>query len=103
MATLRLPSSRELRRGLAEAESAFDRGVDEARAWLARPPGRMVRKLAARMLILGVPLVLRHPFFKTPVGRLVELTGGAALLVKVAETIRDWEPEPRLRPLSSAR
>jgi hypothetical protein len=38
--------------------------------------------------------VLQHPFFKTPVGRLVQVAGGAALLVKVAEAIRDWEPEP---------
>jgi hypothetical protein len=35
--------------------------------------------------------VLRHPFFKTPIGRLVQVTGGAALLVRLAELLRDWE------------
>jgi hypothetical protein len=89
-----MPSTRDLRRWFGEAERALDRGVDEARTWLATPTGRRVRALAARLLIVGAPLVLRHPFFKTPVGRLVELAGGAAVLVKVAEIVRDWEPEP---------
>jgi hypothetical protein len=90
-----LPSVRDLRRWFDEAERGLDRGVEEARAWLASPAGRRVRRLAARLLILGAPLAVRHPFFKTPVGRLVEIAGGAALLVKVAEAIRDWEPDPR--------
>lgn len=88
-----VPTTRDLRRWFAELEGALDRSVDDARIWLATPTGRRVRGLAARMLIVGAPLVLRHPFFKTPVGRLVELAGGAALLVKVAEIVRDWEPE----------
>jgi len=37
--------------------------------------------------------VLRHPFFKTPAGRLLGAAGGAALLLKLAELLRDWEPE----------
>ena len=37
--------------------------------------------------------MLRHPFFRTPLGRVVQVAGGAALLVRVAEAIRDWEPE----------
>ncbi len=88
------PSTARLGRLFRQAEQALDRSVDEARAWLGTPAGRRVRRLAARLLILGAPVVARHPFFKTPVGRLVELAGGAALLIKVAETIRDWEPEP---------
>ena len=84
----------ELRTLVRELEEAIDRGVDEARAWLASAEGRRYRLLAARALILAAPVILRHPFFKTPVGRLVEVAGGAALLVKVAELIRDWEPEP---------
>lgn len=85
---------RHLRRWFGELEVALDRGIDEARVWLATPAGRQVRAIAARMLIVSAPLVLRHPFFKTPIGRLVELAGGAALLVKVAELVRDWDPEP---------
>jgi hypothetical protein len=88
-----LPTVRELRRRFADLEAALGRGVDEARLWLATPTGRRVRALAARLLIMSAPLVLRHPFFKTPVGRLVELAGGAALLIKVAELVRDWDPE----------
>ena len=75
-------------------ESAVDDGVDEVRRWLATPQGRFLRSLAARMLIVSVPLIVRHPFFKTPVGRLVELAGGAAILIKLAELLRDWEPQP---------
>jgi len=88
-----LPTTRELRRRFTELEAALDRGVDEAQLWLATPTGRRVRTLAAQLLIVSAPLVLRHPFFKTPVGRLVQLAGGAALLVRVAELVRDWEPE----------
>lgn len=88
---------RELRRWFGELEVALDQGVDEARLWLATPTGRRVRALAAQLLIVSAPLVLRHPFFKTPVGRFVELAGGTALLIKVAEIVRDWEPEPVLR------
>jgi len=88
------PSVRDLRRWFGELEVALDRGIDEARMWLATPTGRRVRALAARLLIVSAPLVLRHPFFKTPVGRVVELAGGAALLIKVAELVREWEPEP---------
>jgi hypothetical protein len=51
------------------------------------------------MLIVGVPLIVRHPFFKTPVGRLVELAGGAAILIKLAEFLRDWEPTPPMPPM----
>lgn len=89
-----LPTRREVRRWFAEAERALDRGIDEAEVWLATPTGRRVRALAAQLLIVSAPIVLQHPFFKTPIGRLVQVAGGAALLVKLAEAIRDWEPEP---------
>jgi len=77
-----------------ELEEALERGADEARAWLATPQGRRLRAIAAQAIIVTAPLVLRHPFFKTPIGRLVQVTGGAALLVRLAELLRDWEPEP---------
>jgi hypothetical protein len=93
-----LPSVRDLRRWSHELESALDDGIDEVRKWLATPQGRFLRSLAARLLIVSVPLIVRHPFFKTPVGRLVELAGGAAILIKLAELIRDWEPQPATSP-----
>jgi hypothetical protein len=92
----RLPFKRDFRRWGHELESAVDDGVDEVRRWLATPQGRFLRSLAARMLIVSVPLIVRHPFFKTPVGRLVELAGGAAILIKLAELLRDWEPTPEM-------
>ena len=87
--TLRPPDLRRLTRDL---ERALETGTDQAKAWLDSPDGRRYRAYAAQALVLAAPVILRHPFFKTPVGRLVELAGGAALLAKVADLIRDWEP-----------
>lgn len=80
-----------------ELEEAVVAGVDATKAWLDSPQGRRYRALAAKALVLAAPAILKHPFFKTPVGRLVELAGGAALVAKVADTIRDWEPAPPVR------
>ena len=93
-----LPSVRDLPRWGHELESAVEGGVDEVQAWLATPQGRFLRSLAARLLLVSVPLIVRHPFFKTPIGRLVELAGGAAILVELAEFLRDWEPQPAAAP-----
>jgi hypothetical protein len=87
-----LPTARELRRLAGELEDALNRGIDDAQAWLASPTGRRFRALAARGLLLATPMILRHPFFKTPLGRVIEVGGAAALVTKVAEGIRDWEP-----------
>jgi hypothetical protein len=70
----------------------IDTSVDELLAFLDSPAGRRLRKHLATGLILSVPLVMRLPWLKrTPIGKLIELGGGAAILVKVAELIRDWE------------
>jgi hypothetical protein len=70
----------------------IDTSVDELLAFLDSPAGRRLRKHLATGLILSVPLVMRLPWLKrTPIGKLIELGGGAAILVKVAERIRDWE------------
>lgn len=87
-----------MRRWAYELESAIDGGVDELEEWLVTPQGRFLRSLAARLLLVSVPLIVRHPFFKTPIGRLVELAGGAAILIKLAELLRDWEPQPAAAP-----
>jgi hypothetical protein len=59
--------------------------------------------LTASGLLLVTPLVLRHPFFRTPLGRVIEIGGAAALIARGAAIIRDWEPAPetRGRPASS--
>jgi hypothetical protein len=69
--------------------------VEDARAFLASPEGQRVRKIVAAGLIASAPFVSRVPAFRaTRLGRLVGLAGGAALIVKVAHLIREWEPRP---------
>ena len=73
---------------------AIERGADQTRVFLASPAGRRVRSLTASGLLLATPMVLRHPFFRTPLGRVIEIGGAAALIAKAAAIIRDWEPAP---------
>jgi hypothetical protein len=95
MAT-RSPLAGELSHLAAEAQKAVADGVEQTRAWLGSPNGRRFRQIMARVLLVASPLLFRHRFFRaTWTGRIIELAGGAALLVKVAEAIRDWEPEPQ--------
>jgi hypothetical protein len=76
---------------------AIAEGVDTAKAFLASPRGRQARAALAGAVILAAPFVMRlPPVRKHPVGRLIAFAGGAAVLIKAAESIRDWEP--RLRP-----
>ena len=84
----------ELGQLLGSLGDAVERGADQTRAFLATPTGRRVRTLAASGLLLATPMILRHPFFRTPLGRAIELGGAAALIAKGAEVIRDWEPAP---------
>jgi hypothetical protein len=77
---------------LQEITDRIDASVDELLAFLDSPAGRRLRKHLATGLIVSVPLVMRMPWLKrTPIGKLIELGGGAALLMKLAELIRDWE------------
>ena len=71
---------------------AIERGADQTHVFLASPAGRRVRSLTASGLLLATPMVLRHPFFRTPLGRVIEIGGAAALIAKGAAIIRDWEP-----------
>lgn len=78
---------------LDEVEAWLDRGIREFRAYLASPEGQQVRKRVAQVLIFGAPLLFRMKFFRRhPVGQVVATVGGAALVVKLAEALRDWEP-----------
>jgi len=73
---------------------AIERGADQGRVFLASPAGRRVRSLTASGLLLATPMILRHPFFRTPLGRVIEIGGAAALIAKGAAIIREWEPAP---------
>jgi len=55
---------------------------------------RQVDSITAGGLLLATPMILRHPFFRTPLGRAIEIGGAAALIAKSAAIIRDWEPAP---------
>jgi hypothetical protein len=84
----------ELGQLLGSLGNAVERGADQTRAFLASPAGRRVRTITASGLLLATPMILRHPFFRTPLGRVIEVGGAAALIAKGATVIRDWEPAP---------
>jgi hypothetical protein len=68
--------------------------ADEVLEFLDSPSGRRLRTMLATGLVVSVPLIMRTPGLRrTFLGRALELTGGAALVVKLAELIRDWERE----------
>jgi hypothetical protein len=76
-----------------ELQRRVSRGSDEVRAYLASPEGQQLRRRVAQVLIVATPLLVRsRPFRATWVGRVVGIAGGAALVVKLAEALRDWEP-----------
>ena len=75
-----------------------DRVIEAAgslRAYAASPAGRRMRRAAGTALILGTPLLFRLPGLRRyPALKIVEVLGGAALLVAIGERLRDWEPNP---------
>jgi hypothetical protein len=69
--------------------------VNEVREYLASPEGEHLRAILATGMIVSAPFVARLPWMRASrVGRLVGLAGGAALIIKAAEVIRDWDPRP---------
>ena len=68
--------------------------VDTAKALMATDSGRAARAAVATGAIAAAPIVLRLPVVRQhPIGRLLALAGGAAIVVRAAEGIRDWEPK----------
>jgi hypothetical protein len=87
--------SSSVRRIGDRVEIAFD----EVAAFLGSPAGRRLRTLLAGALIATAPMLFRVPGLRRyPLIRTLELIGGAALVVKFAESLRDWEPSVR-RPV----
>ena len=69
--------------------------ADTLRSYATSPPGRRMRRTLGTVLILGSPLLFRLPGLRRyPMLRIVEVLGGAALLVAIGERLRDWEPGP---------
>lgn len=76
------------------ARDATRMAVGEAKRFAASEQGRKIRHNVATGLMVAAPAVVSMPFVRrTRLGKLIELAGGAALVVAVAEKIRDWNPE----------
>jgi hypothetical protein len=76
-----------------EAGDVARAGLREAQLFLHSPGARKARTVVATGLIVAAPAIARHPYVRgTKLLRIVGVAGGAAIIVKVAETIRDWEP-----------
>jgi hypothetical protein len=72
--------------------------VQEVEDFLDSPAGRRVRRLLAAGAIVTAPMLFRIPGLRRyPLLRALELVGGAAMIVKFAEALRDWEPTARRR------
>jgi hypothetical protein len=82
--------------GLRRVGDRLEVAVQEVEDFLDSPGGRRLRRLLASAAIVGAPLMFRLPLLKRyPLLRALEVAGGAALLVKFAEALRDWEPTAR--------
>jgi hypothetical protein len=76
------------------ARDATRVAVGEAKRFAASEHGRKIRHNVATGLIVAAPVVVSLPVLRrTRLGKLIELSGGAALIVTVAEKLRDWNPE----------
>jgi hypothetical protein len=82
--------------GLRRVGDRLEVAVQEVEDFLDSPGGRRLRRLLAGAAVIGAPLLFRLPLLRrSPLLRALELAGGAALLVKFAEALRDWEPTAR--------
>ena len=76
------------------AREVTQMAVGEAKRFAASEQGKRIRHNIATGLIVAAPAVVSLPVLRrTRLGKLIELAGGAALVVTVAERIRDWNPE----------
>jgi hypothetical protein len=76
------------------AETVFDT-VEDVKGYLASERGRDLRRKVATGLIVAAPVIARLPAMRlSKIGKVIGFAGGAALIIKAAEMIRDWEPPP---------
>ncbi len=77
-------------------DSVFEAASDAAsatRSYLASEQGRRIRHQVATVIIVGAPLISELPLVRRhPIARILRTAAVAALLVKGAEWLRDWEP-----------
>jgi hypothetical protein len=68
--------------------------AQEVARFLSSPAGRRMRGVLAAGIILAAPTIFRIPGLRRyPLIRALEFLGGAALIVRFAEALRDWERE----------
>ena len=67
--------------------------VEQLQRFLASDAGKRLRNALAAGAVVSAPMLFRLPVVKrSPLLRVLELLGGAALIVKLAEALRDWDP-----------
>ena len=73
-----------------------ERAVNDLVAYLASPRGKALRSKLAMGVITVAPVIARAPIVRRhPLLKLLGVAGLATVLVRVAEAVRDWEPEAR--------
>jgi hypothetical protein len=79
-------------------DTAFELASDataSARAFLGSERGRKLRRNLATAVIVGAPLISELPFVRrSRLARVLQTAAIGTLLVKSAEWLRDWEPNP---------
>jgi hypothetical protein len=83
-----------------DLHSRIELTAEQVRGFLASPTGVLFRRYLAAGVIVTAPLLFRLPALRRhPLIRTLELIGGAALLVKAAEAIRDWDASGGQQPI----
>lgn len=79
-------------------DALFEKAADAteaARSYLASEQGRRLRRQIATLFIVGAPLISEFPVIRrSPMARLLRTAAVGTLLIKGAEWLRDWEPQP---------
>ena len=78
----------------ADVRDDVERAVNDLVAYLASPRGKALRSKLAIGVITAAPVIARAPIVRRhPLLKLLGVAGFATVLVRVAEAVRDWEPE----------
>jgi hypothetical protein len=79
-------------------DTLFEKAADAteaARTYLASERGQRLRKQIATLVIVGAPLISEFPGVRrSPFARVLRTAAVGTLLIKGAEWLRDWEPQP---------
>lgn len=78
-----------------DLRDSVEGALNDAMTYLASPRGKDLRAKLSMGVIAVAPVIARSPIVRRhPVLRLLGVAGLATVLVKVAEAVRDWEPQP---------